>query len=68
MLVFEPVKGGGYLNKVFKTTEAKQILIPRETEFNPAKVLFGIVSVNNNGFQSPFPKLFKIKGRRIVFN
>lgn len=68
VLVFEPVTGGGYLNKVFKTTESQQVFIPRESDFNPAKVLFGIVSVNENGYQSPFPKLFKIKGRRIVFN
>ncbi|MCX6238808.1 MAG: family 10 glycosylhydrolase [Bacteroidia bacterium] len=68
VLVFEPVKGGGYLNKVYETTKIKQVFIPRKSDLNPAKVLFGIVSVNDNGYQSPFPKLFKIKGRRIVFN
>ena len=68
VMVFEPVSGGGYLNKIFKTTSDKMVLIPRKSDFNPAKVLFGIVSTNENGFQSPFPKLFKIKGKRIVFN
>lgn len=68
VMIFEPVTGGGYLNKVFTTTESKSVLIPRKSDFNPAKVLFGIVSVNDNGYQSPFPKLFKIKGKRIIFN
>ena len=68
VMIFEPVDGGGYLNKIFKTTENKQVFIPKKSDFNPAEVLFGIVSVNDNGYQSPFPKLFKIKGKRIVFN
>ena len=68
VLVFEPVKGGGYLNKVFKTTETKNVFIPRKSDFNPSKVLFGIVSTNDKGYQSPFPKLFRIKGKRIIFN
>jgi uncharacterized lipoprotein YddW (UPF0748 family) len=68
VLIFEPVAGGGFLNKVFATTTNKQVFIPRESDFNPSKVLFGVVSVNSGGYQSPFPKLFKIKGRRIIFN
>ena len=68
VMIFETVKGGGYLNKVFKTTESNQVFIPRKSDFNPAKVLFGIVSISNNGYQSSFPKLFRIKGRRIIFN
>ncbi len=68
VMIFEPVGGGGYVNKVFKTTEEKKVLIPRKSDFNPSKVLFGIVSTNDNGYQSPFPKLFKIKGKQIVFN
>jgi hypothetical protein len=68
VMIFEPVAGGGYLNKTFKTTEVKKVLIPRKSDFKPAKVLFGIVSINKNGYQSPFPKLFRIKGRHIVFN
>jgi len=68
VMIFEPVGGGGYLNKVFSTTEYKTVLIPRKSDFNPSKVLFGIVSTNENGYQSPFPKLFRIKGKKIVFN
>ncbi|HEY3388626.1 MAG TPA: family 10 glycosylhydrolase [Prolixibacteraceae bacterium] len=68
VLIFEPVEGGGYLNKVYKTTESKDVFIPRKSEFNPSKVLFGIVSVNDKGYQSPFPKLFRIKGKKIIFN
>jgi hypothetical protein len=68
VLIFEPVSGNGYRNKTFRTTDVKKVLIPRKSAFKPAKVLFGIVSVNKNGYQSPFPKLFKIKGRRIIFN
>jgi len=68
VMVFEPISGGGYINNVFKTTEEKKVLIPRKSDFNPSKVLFGIVSTNENGYQSPFPKLFRIKGKKIVFN
>ena len=68
VIIFEPVKGGGYRNFLFETTDGKMVLIPRKSAFNPAKVLFGIVSVGENGYQSPFPKLFKIRGRRIKFN
>ena len=68
VMIFEPISGGGYLNKVYKTTEEKKVLIPRKSDFNPSKVLFGIVSTNENGYQSPFPKLFRIKGKKIVFN
>ena len=68
VMVFEPVAGGGYLNKVYKTTEEKKVLIPRKSDFNPSKVLFGIVSTNDNGYQSPFPKLFRIQGKKIIFN
>jgi len=68
VMIFEPVAGGGYVNKIFKTTEDKKVLIPRKSDIRPSKVLFGIVSVNDNGYQSPFPKLFRIKGKRIVFN
>jgi len=68
VMVFEPVKGGGYMKKVFTTTESKQVLIPIKSDFNPSNVLFGIVSTTDEDHQSAFPKLFKIKGRRIVFN
>jgi len=68
VMIFEPVSGGGYQKKVFATTESKQVLIPRKPDFNPLKVLYGIVSINDNDQQSPFPKLFQIKGKRIVFN
>jgi hypothetical protein len=66
VMIFERVNGGGYQKKVLKTTEDQQFLIPRKSAFKPAKVLFAVVSVDQNGFQSPFPKLFKIRGNRII--
>ena len=68
VMIFEPVSGGGYQKKVFATTDSKQVLIPRKPDFNPLKVLYGVVSINDNDQQSPFPKLFQIKGKKIVFN
>jgi hypothetical protein len=68
IMVFHPVKGGGFLKKVFSITGDKSVFIPRKSEFNPSKVLFGIVSISDKGYQSPFPKLFHIRGRRIIFN
>jgi len=68
VVIFEPVKGGDTLKTVFKTTEIKEVFIPRKSTINPAKVRFGIVSVSGNGDQSLFPKLFKVRGRRIKYN
>ncbi len=68
VIIFEPVKGGGYLRRVIQTTDNKQIFIPRKSGFNSARVLFAIVSVNSNGEQSPFSKLFRIRGKRIIYN
>ncbi len=67
-IIFEPFKSGGYTNKVFKITENKLVFIPRKSFINPTEVLFGIVSINDKGYQSPFPKLFTIKGKRIKYN
>jgi len=68
VIIFKPVKGGDTLKTVFVTTGLKQVLIPRKSDINPAKVRFGIVSVSENGEQSSYPKLFRIRGRRIIFN
>ena len=66
LMIFERVRGGGYLKKVLTITDNNKFLVPRKSDFNPARVLFSIVSVNNCGYQSPFSKLFRIRGRRII--
>jgi len=68
VIIFKPVKGSDTLKTVFTTTEFKQVLIPRKSNFNPAKVRFGIVSIGMNGDQSPLPKLFRIRGKKVIFN
>ncbi len=68
VIIFEPIKGGDTVKTVFKTTVDKQVLISRKSDFNPAKVRFGIVSVSEYGRQSQFPKLFRIRGKRVIFN
>lgn len=68
VIIFNPVKGGDTIKTIYSTIDIKHVFIPRKTDFNPAKVRFGIVSVNRKGYQSPFPKLFRIRGKRIVFN
>jgi len=68
IMIFERVRRGGYLKRNLKTTKDSQFLLPGKSEFNPARVFFSIVSVNNCGYQSSFPKLFRIRGRRIIFN
>ena len=68
VLIFEKVKDGGYRLKEINKTETNQTVILRNSAINPSKVLFGIVSVNKNGYQSAFPKLFRIRGRRVIFN
>ncbi len=68
VIIFERLKGGGYRKKVLETTAQKQYFIPRKSPFNPSRVFFAIVSVNKDGYQSEFPKLFRIRGRRVIFN
>ena len=68
VIIFRPVKGGGYRNIVFQTTEKNQVFIPRKSVYNSSGIHFGIVSVNEKGHQSQFPKLFRIRGKRILFN
>ena len=68
VIIFKPVKGGDTLKTIFITTGIRQVMIPRKSNINPAKVRFGIVTINEKGDQSQFPKLFRIRGRRIIFN
>lgn len=68
ILIFERVKKGSYLKKVLATSDRSPFLVPRKSPFNPARVLFAIVTVNSNGYQGPFSKLFRIRGKRIVIN
>jgi hypothetical protein len=68
ILLFEPVKGGGYRKKIVQTTDIKQLFITRKLVHHPSKVFFSIVSVNQSGYQSSFSKLFRIRGKRMIFN
>ena len=68
VLIFEPVKGGGYKATVFADTEISNFTIPSKSTINPRKVLFAVVSSNNKGFQSSFSRLFRIRGRHIIYN
>ena len=67
VVVFERVKSGGYKRKILSTSDQKKFFIPRKSDLNPARVLFSIISVQKNGTQSPFSKLFRIRGRRIIY-
>ena len=68
VMIFTPVKGGRYLKNAFTTTKKKQVFIPRNSAFHSSKALFGIVSLDSSGYQSSFPKLFRIRGKRVNFN
>lgn len=68
MMIFEPIDGGGFQEKDYATTDQHQIFIPRKSTINPQKVLFGVKSIGKDGIQSQFPKLFRIKGKHIIFN
>ena len=68
ILLFEPVKGGGYRKKTVQTTDIKQLFITRKLVHHPSKVFFSIVSVNQRGYQSSFSKLFRIRGKRMRFS
>ena len=64
---FNRVKGGSYHEIILGTTEDQQYMIQRKSGLNPARVLFAIASTNRNGFQSSFSKLFRVRGRRIIY-
>ena len=61
------IKGGGYQERILVTTEELNFLVIRKSDINPGRVLFSIASTNRNGFQSSFSKLFRVRGRRIIY-
>lgn len=68
MLAFEPVKGGRYRKRTLIETSNKKFFIPKNSDLNPARALFAIISVNECGYQSSFGQLFRIRGRKIKLN
>ena len=67
VMIFERVKGGGYRRRILTKTDQNKFLVQRNSEINPARVLFAVVSTNNRNSQSSFSKLFKVRGRRIIY-
>ncbi len=68
ILIFEGIKGGGFRRTVLANTTLSNFKISRKSTINPRKVLFSIVTVGTTGYQSPFSRLFRIRGRHIIFN
>ena len=67
VLVFVPLPEGGYKQRVFATTENNQVFIPIHPDFDPAKVLYGVISLGKSDTHSPLSKLFTIKRKRVVY-
>jgi uncharacterized lipoprotein YddW (UPF0748 family) len=68
LLAYEPKKDTGYIKKVFILPESKQVLIHRGNDFNPKKVLYRFVSINQSNSQRSFSRLFRMRRNRIVYN
>ena len=68
LIILERAKGGGYRKRTLGETGDTKILIPKKSDFNPGRVYFTIIAVNECGYQSLFSNLFRIRGRRIVLN
>jgi uncharacterized lipoprotein YddW (UPF0748 family) len=68
VMAFEPNKGGGYRKKIIHTTSDKRLFITKDSIQHRSGVFFAIVSVSEEGYRSSFPKLFRIRGKRILFN
>lgn len=68
IMIFKRVKGDGWKGRTLGETNGKKFLIPKKSDFNPAKVFLAIVTVNQCGCQSLFSNLFHIRGRRIILN
>ncbi len=67
VIVFERNKGGGYKRKILSTSDQKKLFISRKSDINPARVMFSVISIQKNGMQSAFSKLFRIRGKRIIY-
>jgi len=68
VMAFEPNKGGGYRKKIIQTTSDKRLFITKDSIQHRSGVFFAVVSVSEERVQSLFPKLFRIRGKRILFN
>lgn len=68
VLIFEPIRGGGYMKRVLTTTESTDFFISKKSISRSNRVLFSIVSLEPNGLQSFFSKLFRIRGKRVRIN
>ena len=67
LLVFETLEKGGYKQRLFATTDSTHVFVPLQPNFDPAKVLYGAVSLGANETHSHLSKLFKIRRKRVVY-
>jgi uncharacterized lipoprotein YddW (UPF0748 family) len=68
IIIFEPIRGGGYMKRVLATTDSTEFFISRKSISRSNRVLFSIVSIEPSGLQSSFSKLFRIRGKRVRIN
>ncbi len=68
VLIFEPIREGGYIKRVLTTTDSTEFFISKKSISRSNRVLFSIVSIKPTGIQSSFSKLFRIRGKRVRIN
>jgi uncharacterized lipoprotein YddW (UPF0748 family) len=67
LLVYQPVKDNGRLLKFFILSKDKPVSIDKKADFNPRKMIYRCASVNRESKAPLYSKLFRIKGKRIVY-
>jgi uncharacterized lipoprotein YddW (UPF0748 family) len=67
LLVYKPEKDTCRLNKSFILSQNKSASINKKSEFNPRRMIYRCASAGKESKAPSYSKLFKIKGRRIVY-
>lgn len=67
VFILEPVKGGDTIRTIYKTTTDYKVFIPGDSPVKPAGKLFSIISISEDGHSFSSSKIFKIRGRRIIY-
>jgi uncharacterized lipoprotein YddW (UPF0748 family) len=67
LLVYQPKKDSGQLCKFFVLSENKPVIVDKKADFNPRKMIYRCASPNGGNKQYTLSRLFRIKGKRIVY-
>lgn len=67
LLVYQSVNDTGKLQKFFVLAQNKPIIVDKKTEFNPRKMIYRCAGIDDSGKDRYYSRLFRIRGKRIVY-